>query len=139
MPNRESSRIKGDKKRRRAKKETRPNSSLFTTALGLNVSAGSIPSLPAASNIQDPSTSSRTHFSWASAPSKPTYPASNFWQPIRSFALSQLTSLVRRSTLRESDLAPKYEKVHNFKVSECFAIYILCVCACVCARVIQDC
>uniref|UniRef100_H2U6B6 Chimerin 1 n=1 Tax=Takifugu rubripes TaxID=31033 RepID=H2U6B6_TAKRU len=28
----------------------------------------------------------------------------------------RLTSLVRRSTLRESDLAPKYEKVHNFKV-----------------------
>uniref|UniRef100_H2LPQ2 Chimaerin n=1 Tax=Oryzias latipes TaxID=8090 RepID=H2LPQ2_ORYLA len=27
-----------------------------------------------------------------------------------------LTSLVRRATLRESDLAPKYEKVHNFKV-----------------------
>ncbi|RVE75519.1 hypothetical protein OJAV_G00017670 [Oryzias javanicus] len=28
----------------------------------------------------------------------------------------RLTSLVRRATLRESDLAPKYEKVHNFKV-----------------------
>uniref|UniRef100_A0A8D3E1X7 N-chimaerin n=1 Tax=Scophthalmus maximus TaxID=52904 RepID=A0A8D3E1X7_SCOMX len=27
-----------------------------------------------------------------------------------------LTSLVRRATLRESDLAPNYEKVHNFKV-----------------------
>ncbi|KAG7239327.1 hypothetical protein INR49_029292 [Caranx melampygus] len=50
------------------------------------------------------------------SPPKPTSPASTFWQPIRSFALSQLTSLVRRATLRESDLAPKYEKVHNFKV-----------------------
>uniref|UniRef100_A0A3Q2U141 N-chimaerin n=1 Tax=Fundulus heteroclitus TaxID=8078 RepID=A0A3Q2U141_FUNHE len=48
--------------------------------------------------------------------SKPTSPASTFWQPIRSFALSQLTSLVRRATLRESDMVPKYEKVHNFKV-----------------------
>uniref|UniRef100_H3CS99 Chimaerin n=1 Tax=Tetraodon nigroviridis TaxID=99883 RepID=H3CS99_TETNG len=28
----------------------------------------------------------------------------------------RLSSLVRRSTLKESDLAPKYEKVHNFKV-----------------------
>uniref|UniRef100_A0A673C6M6 Chimerin 1 n=1 Tax=Sphaeramia orbicularis TaxID=375764 RepID=A0A673C6M6_9TELE len=28
----------------------------------------------------------------------------------------RLTSLVRRATLRENDLAPKYEKVHNFKV-----------------------
>lgn len=50
-------------------------------------------------------------------PPKPVSPASTFWQPIRSFALSQITSLVRRSTLRESDfVAPKYEKVHNFKV-----------------------
>uniref|UniRef100_A0A3Q1J1K5 N-chimaerin n=1 Tax=Anabas testudineus TaxID=64144 RepID=A0A3Q1J1K5_ANATE len=31
-------------------------------------------------------------------------------------SLITLTSLVRRATLRESDLAPKYEKVHNFKV-----------------------
>uniref|UniRef100_A0A7N8X1F9 N-chimaerin n=1 Tax=Mastacembelus armatus TaxID=205130 RepID=A0A7N8X1F9_9TELE len=31
-------------------------------------------------------------------------------------AEERLTSLVRRATLRESDLAPKYEKVHNFKV-----------------------
>lgn len=52
-------------------------------------------------------------------PPKPVSPASTFWEPIRSFALSQITSLVRRSTLRESDfVAPKYEKVHNFKVSE---------------------
>uniref|UniRef100_A0A3B3WW41 Chimerin 1 n=1 Tax=Poecilia mexicana TaxID=48701 RepID=A0A3B3WW41_9TELE len=28
----------------------------------------------------------------------------------------RLTSLVRRATLRESDMVPKYEKVHNFKV-----------------------
>uniref|UniRef100_A0AAQ4S9A7 Chimerin 1 n=1 Tax=Gasterosteus aculeatus aculeatus TaxID=481459 RepID=A0AAQ4S9A7_GASAC len=31
-------------------------------------------------------------------------------------AEERLTALVRRATLRESDLAPKYEKVHNFKV-----------------------
>lgn len=31
-------------------------------------------------------------------------------------AEERLTSLVRRATLRESDLMPKYEKVHNFKV-----------------------
>ncbi|XP_029378916.1 N-chimaerin isoform X2 [Echeneis naucrates] len=89
MPSRESHIIKRGKKqsRRRAEKETSQKGSLFTAALGLNVT-----------------------------PSKPTSPASTFWQPIRSFALSQLTSLVRRATLRESDLAPKYEKVHNFKV-----------------------
>ncbi|KAF3857104.1 hypothetical protein F7725_008963 [Dissostichus mawsoni] len=33
-----------------------------------------------------------------------------------SNAEERLTSLVRRATLRESDLAPKYEKIHNFKV-----------------------
>uniref|UniRef100_A0A672IW70 Chimaerin n=1 Tax=Salarias fasciatus TaxID=181472 RepID=A0A672IW70_SALFA len=37
-------------------------------------------------------------------------------RPITASVLSQLTSLVRRATLRESDLMPKYEKVHNFKV-----------------------
>ncbi|XP_054643080.1 N-chimaerin isoform X2 [Dunckerocampus dactyliophorus] len=38
--------------------------------------------------------------------------------PIRddSNAEERLTSLVRRATLRESDMVPKYEKVHNFKV-----------------------
>uniref|UniRef100_A0A8C5B6Q4 Chimerin 1 n=1 Tax=Gadus morhua TaxID=8049 RepID=A0A8C5B6Q4_GADMO len=35
----------------------------------------------------------------------------------RGHAEERITSLVRRSTLRESDfVAPKYEKVHNFKV-----------------------
>lgn len=110
MPSRESYIVKrGKKQRRRAQKETGQKGSLFTAALGLNVSAGSIPSLPAS----DPSAGSGSRLN----PSKPTSPASTFWQPIRSFALSQLTSLVRRATLRESDLAPKYEKVHNFKVS----------------------
>lgn len=111
MPSRESYVVKRGKKRsrssrRRAEKDAGQKGSLFTAALSLNVSAGSIPSLP------DPG--SRTG---SATPSKPTSPASTFWQPIRSFALSQLTSLVRRATLRESDLAPKYEKVHNFKVS----------------------
>lgn len=111
MPSRESYVVKKGKKkpRRKAEKDASQKSSLFTAALGLNVSAGSIPSLPVSSSNPDPA---RAH-----APPKPTSPASTFWQPIRSFALSQLTSLVRRATLRESDLAPKYEKVHNFKVS----------------------
>lgn len=105
MPSRESYVKKGKKQKKRASQK----GSLFT-ALGLNVSAGSIPSLP------DPAKGSGVHLNRTSTPSKPASPASTFWQPIRSFALSQLTSLVRRATLRESDLAPKYEKVHNFKV-----------------------
>uniref|UniRef100_A0A672IWK8 N-chimaerin n=1 Tax=Salarias fasciatus TaxID=181472 RepID=A0A672IWK8_SALFA len=36
--------------------------------------------------------------------------------PGRGGTEDRLTSLVRRATLRESDLMPKYEKVHNFKV-----------------------
>uniref|UniRef100_A0A8P4FVR0 N-chimaerin n=1 Tax=Dicentrarchus labrax TaxID=13489 RepID=A0A8P4FVR0_DICLA len=118
MPSRESYIVKRGKKqsRRRAEKETGQRSALFTTALGLNVSAGSIPSLPVSGSPSDPSKGSGTRLNRAPAPPKPTSPASTFWQPIRSFALSQLTSLVRRATLRESDLAPKYEKVHNFKV-----------------------
>ncbi|KAJ0062241.1 hypothetical protein NL108_002601, partial [Boleophthalmus pectinirostris] len=36
--------------------------------------------------------------------------------PAKDNAEERLTSLVRRATLRESDLMPKYEKVHNFKV-----------------------
>ncbi|CAG5933119.1 unnamed protein product [Menidia menidia] len=83
---------------------------------GLCTSTGSIPSLPVSSGSSDTSTRSRVHLSRVPTPTKPSSPASTFWQPIRSFALSQLTSLVRRATLRESDLAPKYEKVHNFKV-----------------------
>ncbi|CAB1328085.1 unnamed protein product, partial [Coregonus sp. 'balchen'] len=43
-------------------------------------------------------------------------PPATFWQPLKLFAYSQLTSLVRRATLKENDHATKYEKVHNFKV-----------------------
>ncbi|MFT7799553.1 N-chimaerin [Arapaima gigas] len=46
----------------------------------------------------------------------PQKPPSTLWQPLKLFAYSQLTSLVRRATLKENDRAPKYEKVHNFKV-----------------------
>lgn len=43
------------------------------------------------------------------------------WQPLKLFAYSQLTSLVRRATLKENEQIPKYEKVHNFKVRRfCF-------------------
>lgn len=115
MPSRESYVVRKGKKQ---KKKTSPKGSLFTAALGLNVSAGSIPSLP------DPIKASGVRLSRTPAPSKPASPASTFWQPIRSFALSQLTSLVRRATLRESDLAPKYEKVHNFKVRRSFALRV---------------
>ncbi|XP_034810434.2 N-chimaerin isoform X2 [Pan paniscus] len=38
------------------------------------------------------------------------------WQPLKLFAYSQLTSLVRRATLKENEQIPKYEKIHNFKV-----------------------
>ncbi|KAI4799352.1 hypothetical protein KUCAC02_016984 [Chaenocephalus aceratus] len=105
MPSRESYVVKRGTKqsRRRAEKQTGQKGTLFSAALGLDVSAGSIPSL------LDPSLG-------FGPPMKPASPASTFWKPIRSFALSQLTSLVRRATLRESDLAPKYEKIHNFKV-----------------------
>ena len=115
MPSRESYVVKRGKKRsrRRAEKEAGRKGSLFNAALGLNVSAGSIPSLP----VSGGGASDPLNRAPAAKPAKPASPASTFWQPIRSFALSQLTSLVRRATLRESDLAPKYEKVHNFKVS----------------------
>lgn len=140
MPSRESYVVKRGKKQscRRAEKETGQKGSLFTAALGLNVSAGSIPSLPASGSASDPSAGSGTRLKRAPAPSKPTSPASTFWQPIRSFALSQLTSLVRRATLRESDLAPKYEKVHNFKVSRSFASPVY-VCKSVCLECCQNC
>lgn len=46
----------------------------------------------------------------------PQKPPTTLWQPLKLFAYSQLTSLVRRATLKESERAPKYEKVHNFKV-----------------------
>lgn len=121
MPSRESHVVKRGKKppRRRAEKPAGQKGSLLTAALSLNVAAAPVPSLPVPSGPTDPGGGSgaRVH----PAPSKPTSSASTFWQPIRSFALSQLTALVRRATLRESDLAPKYEKVHNFKVSRSFA------------------
>lgn len=114
MPSQESYVVRRGKKksRRRGDKEISQKGSLFTAALALNASAGSIPSLPLSAGSSDPGAAANRE----TAPSKPTSPASTFWHPIRSFALSQLTSLVRRATLRESDLAPKYEKVHNFKV-----------------------
>ncbi|XP_039674535.1 N-chimaerin isoform X2 [Perca fluviatilis] len=46
----------------------------------------------------------------------PQKPPATFWQPLKLFAYSQLTSLVRRATLKESERTPKSEKVHNFKV-----------------------
>lgn len=46
----------------------------------------------------------------------PQKPPATFWQPLKLFAYSQLTSLVRRATLKENDRTPKSEKVHNFKV-----------------------
>lgn len=142
MPSRESYIVKRGKKqsRRRAEKEAGQKGSLFTAALGLNVSAGSVPSLPVSSNTSDPSSGSGICLNQATATSKPTSPASTFWQPIRSFALSQLTSLVRRATLRESDLAPKYEKVHNFKVRRSFTSPVpscLCVSLHVCWKMPQ--
>lgn len=45
--------------------------------------------------------------------------SATFWQPLKLFAYSQLTSLVRRATLKENEQVPKYEKVHNFKVRFC--------------------
>lgn len=47
-------------------------------------------------------------------PQKPS--SATFWQPLKLLAYSQLTSLVRRATLKESDRIPRSEKVHNFKV-----------------------
>ncbi|MGH0174571.1 UNVERIFIED_CONTAM: hypothetical protein FKN15_068333 [Acipenser sinensis] len=46
----------------------------------------------------------------------PQKPSATLWQPLKLFAYSQLTSLVRRATLKENERTPKYEKVHNFKV-----------------------
>lgn len=42
--------------------------------------------------------------------------SATIWQPLKLFAYSQLTSLVRRATLKENEHIPKYEKVHSFKV-----------------------
>lgn len=46
----------------------------------------------------------------------PQKPPATFWQPLKQFAYTQLTSLVRRASLREIDRPSKPEKVHNFKV-----------------------
>nr|XP_029481339.1 N-chimaerin-like isoform X2 [Oncorhynchus nerka] len=48
--------------------------------------------------------------------SGPQKPPATIWQPLKLFAYSQLTSLVRKATLKDNSLPPKYEKVHNFKV-----------------------
>ena len=68
MPSRESYVVKRGKKksRRKAEKETGQKGSLFTAALGLNVSAGSIPSLPVSGGT---AAGSGTH---RLAPSKPS-------------------------------------------------------------------
>ncbi|XP_076026091.1 N-chimaerin [Genypterus blacodes] len=46
----------------------------------------------------------------------PQKPSATFWQPLKLFAYSQLTSLVRRASLRENEKTANYKKVHNFKV-----------------------
>ncbi|KAI5607856.1 hypothetical protein C0J50_12392, partial [Silurus asotus] len=46
---------------------------------------------------------------------RPQKPPATLWQPLKLFAYSQLSSLVRRATLKDNDRVPKYEKVHNFK------------------------
>uniref|UniRef100_A0A670JUN9 Chimerin 2 n=1 Tax=Podarcis muralis TaxID=64176 RepID=A0A670JUN9_PODMU len=38
------------------------------------------------------------------------------WQPLKLFAYSQITSLVRRAALTQNDNHFNYEKAHNFKV-----------------------
>nr|XP_061799330.1 N-chimaerin-like isoform X5 [Nerophis lumbriciformis] len=45
----------------------------------------------------------------------PEKPSATFWQPLKLFAYSQLTSLVRRASLKETE-RPISEKDHNFKV-----------------------
>lgn len=60
------------------------------------------------------------------------------WQPLKLFAYSQITSLVRRAALTQNDNHFNYEKAHNFKVSKaryyfqlkeimlrCFTFYFL--------------
>ncbi|XP_008397233.1 N-chimaerin [Poecilia reticulata] len=46
----------------------------------------------------------------------PQKPSATFWQPLKLLAYSQLTSLVRRASLKEVVQSPRSEKVHNFKV-----------------------
>ncbi|GCC25133.1 hypothetical protein chiPu_0003538 [Chiloscyllium punctatum] len=38
------------------------------------------------------------------------------WQPLKLFAYSQITSLIRRAALKQSENHFNYEKAHNFKV-----------------------
>lgn len=40
------------------------------------------------------------------------------WPPLRLFACSQISSLVRRAALTHNDNHFNYEKTHNFKVSK---------------------
>lgn len=66
---------------------------------------------------------------------RPQKPPATLWQPLKLFAYSQLSSLVRRATLKDNDRVPKYEKVHNFKVRQvwvlCFVdLQLLHVCVC---------
>ncbi|XP_057685437.1 N-chimaerin isoform X3 [Corythoichthys intestinalis] len=118
MPNGEAHFVKRGKKPsgRRAEKRARQKGSVFAAALGLKGGGGSVLHLPVAGSALDPIVKTATRVDRSTVLSKSTPPVSAFWQPIKSFALSQLTSLVRRATLRESDMVPKYEKVHNFKV-----------------------
>ena len=46
----------------------------------------------------------------------PQKPPATIWQPLKLFAYSQLTSLVRRATLKDNERATTCQKVHNFKV-----------------------
>lgn len=55
----------------------------------------------------------------------PQKPPAAFWQPLKQFAYTQLTSLVRRASLREIERVPKPEKAHNFKVRHMSALTLL--------------
>lgn len=41
------------------------------------------------------------------------------WSPLKLFACSQISSLVRRAALTHNDNHFNYEKTHNFKVRVC--------------------
>lgn len=49
------------------------------------------------------------------------------WQPLKLFAYSQITSLVRRAALTQNDNHFNYEKAHNFKVRNFFIPLCLCL------------
>lgn len=53
------------------------------------------------------------------------------WQPLKLFAYSQITSLVRRAALTQNDNHCNYEKAHNFKVSAQFDYLSLPSTACI--------